>query len=375
MNATPVYAAPVEYAALLTGPAESPPVASPGLGNAKVTIDTTAHTMRVQVQFSGLVGNTTVTHIHAPTAAPGTGTAGVATPLPTFPGFPAGVTSGSYDQTFDLTLPASWNSAYIAANGGTPATAEAAFATALATGRAYLNVHSTFAPGGEIRGFLTPPVAGGKNLRISTGSVELKWDEGNLQASYVLLKYNTSTATASLIPLASPVTSYSDAAVANGVVYCYVLAPIGVGGAPLGLSDLECAMTGMAGGGPVEPGAFTLGLGVTATASMKWTTPPAGADSYLLAVIPLDATPPSYLPLPGTATTASNPVSAAGTCFQLIAFKGAGIGQTNLLCGIPGISTLSSAGTGEAFLQGLTRGVEQRLNGVTFPSATAPVVE
>jgi hypothetical protein len=54
----------------------------------------------------------------------------------------------------DLTLSGSWNSAYITANGGSPATAEVALASALATGRSYWNIHSDKFPGGEIRGFL-----------------------------------------------------------------------------------------------------------------------------------------------------------------------------------------------------------------------------
>ena len=41
-------------------------------------------------------------------------------------------------------------------HGGTTATAEAAFFAAIAAGKAYLNVHSTVVPGGEIRGFLLP---------------------------------------------------------------------------------------------------------------------------------------------------------------------------------------------------------------------------
>ncbi len=76
------------------------------------------------------------------------------TTTPTFAGFPLGVTSGSYNNTLDLTLASSYNPAYITANGGTTATAEAALAAAIASGRAYLNIHSSVFGGGEIRGFL-----------------------------------------------------------------------------------------------------------------------------------------------------------------------------------------------------------------------------
>jgi hypothetical protein len=149
-------AAPIVYSASLSGGAEDPPVASTGTGFTFVTIDTVAHTLRVQASFSGLVGTVTVAHIHCCTAAPFSGNVAVASTTPTFPGFPEGVTSGSYDQTFDLSLASSYRPAFITDNGGTPASAEAALAAGLEQGRAYLNIHSTFAPGGEIRGFLAP---------------------------------------------------------------------------------------------------------------------------------------------------------------------------------------------------------------------------
>jgi hypothetical protein len=151
-----VDAAIVTYTATLDGASESPPVASAGSGFATVEIDAVAHTMRVVFTFSGLTGTTTASHIHAATATAGTGTAGVATQTPTFASFPTGVTSGSYDATFDMTQAASYNPAYVTANGGTIAGAEAALFQAIADGKAYLNIHTTFAPGGEIRGFLQP---------------------------------------------------------------------------------------------------------------------------------------------------------------------------------------------------------------------------
>ena len=128
---------------------------STGTGFGTVSYDSTAHSLQLMANFSGLQGTTTASHIHAPTLVAGTGNAGVATTTPTFALFPLGVTSGSFSDTLDLTLASSWNPAYVTANGGTTAGAESAFAAAVASGQAYWNIHTTFASGGEIRGFLT----------------------------------------------------------------------------------------------------------------------------------------------------------------------------------------------------------------------------
>lgn len=148
------------YTATLNGANEFPPVVTPGNGTSTVTIDTDLNTMRVQAMFQDLIGNVTVAHIHAPTAVPFTGTVGVATPTPSFPGFPAGGTSGSYDMTFDMTLASSYNASFITNNGGTVASARSVLFGALADGKAYLNIHSTFVGSGEIRGFYVPAPAG-----------------------------------------------------------------------------------------------------------------------------------------------------------------------------------------------------------------------
>jgi hypothetical protein len=147
----------VSYEVTLTGPGESPPNASPGTGFAFILIDTSAHTLNIVSEtFSGLLGTTTASHIHCCTALSGVATSGVATQVPTFSGFPLGVTSGSYSMLFDMTQASTWNPAFITASGGTTAGAEAALAAGATAGEAYLNIHSTAFPGGEIRGFLVP---------------------------------------------------------------------------------------------------------------------------------------------------------------------------------------------------------------------------
>jgi hypothetical protein len=129
--------------------------------------------MRVEVSFSGLLGTTTASHIHAATPAPGMGTAPVATTTPTFPNFPLGVTSGTYEQTFDLTQASSYNPAFISANGNTVAGAEAALEAALAADEAYLNIHTTTFPGGEIRGFLQAVPEPSGLILLGVGSLAL----------------------------------------------------------------------------------------------------------------------------------------------------------------------------------------------------------
>ena len=150
----PAYTAPVTYEASLSGPNESPPNASPGTGSATVIVDLDAHTLDVDVTFSGLLAGVTAAHIHCCTASPFTGTVGVATTTPTFTDFPSGVTAGSYTHTFDMTLASSFNPPFVTANGGV-AGAEAALAAGLDAGKAYLNIHTSEFTGGEIRGFLT----------------------------------------------------------------------------------------------------------------------------------------------------------------------------------------------------------------------------
>jgi hypothetical protein len=110
--------------------------------------------MQVVTAFGGLIGTTTIAHIHCCTTLAQTGTASPATTVPSFPGFPTGVTTGAYNQTFDLLALATYNPAFVTASGGTAAGARAAFLAGLAQGKAYFNIHTSFAGGGEIRGFL-----------------------------------------------------------------------------------------------------------------------------------------------------------------------------------------------------------------------------
>jgi hypothetical protein len=126
--------------ASLDGLQEVPPVATPGSGFATVVYDDAAMTLTVTVEFQDLIGTSTVAHIHF-------GPPGVAGPtIVDLAGFPVGLTSGVYMAVLDETnfIPR-------------PAIGIDTFADAIAairSGDTYVNVHSTFAPPGEIRGQL-----------------------------------------------------------------------------------------------------------------------------------------------------------------------------------------------------------------------------
>jgi hypothetical protein len=170
-NATAI---PIEYVANLSGAKESPPNASPGTGFVMATFDLATHMLDLHVTFSGLTSPTIAAHIHAPTPNPFSGIAGVATQVPFFIGFPIGVTSGTYDQTFNTLDSSFYNPDFITANGGTVAGAEAVFAQALDQGKAYFNIHTENFGGGEIRGFLHVPDAGPTMLCLVMGLIGLE---------------------------------------------------------------------------------------------------------------------------------------------------------------------------------------------------------
>ncbi len=177
MTAVPSHAVQITFFALLDGPSESPPVASPGTGQALVVFDTVAHTLSINASFQDLVGTTTVAHIHCCTTVPGAGTVGVAVTPGTLPLFPAGVTSGTYATVLDLTQAATYTTGFlnniVFGGGGTVAGAEAALLSGLRDGEAYFNIHSTFSPGGEIRGFLTEVPEPSTWLLLATGTLGL----------------------------------------------------------------------------------------------------------------------------------------------------------------------------------------------------------
>ena len=154
LPAPATYASPMLFGGNLSGANEIPPNASAATGHVTVALDTTAQTITIDATFTGLGSNDAAAHIHC--CAPLGTNVGVATTLPAFMGFPLGVTSGSFDQTFSLTDATFYNPAFVTANGGTIAGAEAALEAGIENEMTYFNIHTVNFSGGEIRSELSP---------------------------------------------------------------------------------------------------------------------------------------------------------------------------------------------------------------------------
>ena len=155
-SATAVSANTLQYVGALNGAQESPSITTTGVGDVMVTVDTVAMTMLVETTFSAMSSGTTAAHIHCCFVPGGPSSVGVATTVPSFPGFPLGVTFGNYAMSFDLTDAATYNPAFVTANGGTVSGAMTALLDGLANKDAYFNIHTMQNPTGEIRDFLVP---------------------------------------------------------------------------------------------------------------------------------------------------------------------------------------------------------------------------
>lgn len=118
----------LQFDAYLDGLQETPPVATPGSGTGTLMLDDTNGNWTMTGTFQDLIGTSNNAHIHGP-ATVGVGPAGVIAPLT----FDFGVTSGNYSGAGTFTAPQMAD---------------------LIAGLYYVNIHTSFRPGGEIRGQL-----------------------------------------------------------------------------------------------------------------------------------------------------------------------------------------------------------------------------
>ena len=120
------------FSCIINGAAEVPAVVTPALGSATCVLNNAQTQLTVHVQFQNLIGTYSASHIHMP-AAP-TANAGVRF------GFTPTLSNANHDGVFNGT----WNSPSMTATD----------VSNMVAGLSYVNIHSSFRPGGEIRGQL-----------------------------------------------------------------------------------------------------------------------------------------------------------------------------------------------------------------------------
>ena len=115
--------------AFLDGAQETPPVPTPATGSATMTLDDVTNMFTLTGTFQDLIGTTNNAHVHGPAPV----------------GTPAGVMFGI---TFDFGV----TSGAISFNG----VISQAHEDIILAGNSYINIHTTFRTGGEIRGQIVP---------------------------------------------------------------------------------------------------------------------------------------------------------------------------------------------------------------------------
>jgi len=159
-----MHADPITYTAIMNGANEVPPTGSSATGLTTLTLN--GDSLSVVVTFAGLTGGpASAAHIHC--CVPVGTNAGVAVPFTNFPS----ATSGMYTNTFDLTLASTYTAAFVTAEGGTAAAAEAALIEGLNSFQTYSNIHNATFPGGEIRGEIIATPEPATLLLLCTGLI------------------------------------------------------------------------------------------------------------------------------------------------------------------------------------------------------------
>jgi hypothetical protein len=179
----------------------------------------------------------------------------------------------------------------------------------------------------------------------------MTWINGTRGVGSLIFRFGSNTGVTTLpgSGLLSPeATGFTDTTPILDAVDCYVLAVFDVvAGVTVlaGLSDLLCQFPNTGFGGP--PAAFSVSLNQGNIASLSW-TPVASAADYLITAF--SASGVRQFTVSGGATTGvTDDTHGETTCYVNQPRTPSGtLGQTDVMCVIPGVSTVGSAGSESA---------------------------
>lgn len=140
------------YRATLSGPAEAPPNDSDAFGFLEITLDRVNASLALRLRFEDLSSPATAAHLHCCTPQALLGSAPPATLLPSLPNFSG--QEGWYTTVLNLNDAATYNPAFVSANGGSVSGARDSLLAGMDLNQAYFNVHTEDYPNGEMRGFI-----------------------------------------------------------------------------------------------------------------------------------------------------------------------------------------------------------------------------
>ncbi len=181
--------------------------------------------------------------------------------------------------------------------------------------------------------------AGGRGFALRVGSAVMSWSCGTSQSGYVVARLGSfPTMLPPSGPLPRTATTYTDSSPLLGLS-CYVL--FALGGSPPAAtanSDGLCLLPNVR--SPTRaPTDFTIRLNEGPIALLSWGPPTGGHDGYTLAVLGSTQAPVN---LPADARSTSHNTGGTSHCYVLFATSaGAAVGNTDVLCGIPGVARFS----------------------------------
>jgi uncharacterized repeat protein (TIGR01451 family) len=194
------------------------------------------------------------------------------------------------------------------------------------------------------------PFLDGRNFTLNTLR-QMTWINGTRGVGSIIFRFGSNTGVTALPGsgfLPPEATGFIDAAPIFDAVDCYILAVYDVVAGVTtvaGLSDLLCQFPNTGFGG--APAAFSVSLNQGTIASLSW-TPVASAADYLITAF--SASGVRTIVVPGGSTTGvTDDTHGQTTCYvnqprTLFVI----LGQTDVMCVIPGVSTVGAAGAESA---------------------------